>query len=84
MWSDDSFRFFVKEAMLNETEIYILDSRIKGTPISKQADKLGYSIDNVNKIIKQMKNKYDFIQKKNPDILPLRRKSSSETYMDTH
>ncbi len=41
------------------------------------------SIANVDKIISKLKKKYDNVQKYNP-LLPPRKPSDQETWMDTH
>lgn len=58
-------------------------TRVKGWTITKQAMELGMSEAKVNKIIARLKVKYDNVQKYNP-MLPPRKNSAEETYMDTH
>lgn len=83
-WNNRIVDCFTKYALLSENEEYIIRSRAYGTTITAQAEYLHMSIDNVNKIIARLKQKYDLIQKEHPDELPPRRFSARETYMDTH
>lgn len=69
--------------MLSKEEEYIIRTRAKGFTITEQADKLGMSIDNVNKIIARLKKKYDEVQKYDP-LLPPRKSSAKEIYMDNN
>lgn len=82
-WNNTIIEEFVKLALLSETEEYIIRSRAYGTTITAQAEYLHMSIDNVKKIIARLKKKYDLVQKEST-ILPPRKFSSQETYMDTH
>ena len=50
---------------------------------TKQAVELDMSIANVDKIISKLKKKYDNVQKYNP-LLPPRKPSDQETWMDSH
>ena len=69
--------------MLTEDEEKILRSRAKGWTRVKQSMEYGMSIATVDRIIKRLKLKYDACQK-NSDILPPRKFSIEELYMDTH
>lgn len=82
-WNNVIIEEFIKCALLNETEEYIIRSRAYGTTITAQAEYLHMSVDNVKKIIAKLKQKYDLIEKNN-DKLPPRKYSAKETYMDTH
>lgn len=82
-WNKQVLDEFIKEAMLTEEEIFIMETRVKGMTITKQADQLHMSPDNVKKMIARLKKKYDIVQAYSP-ILPKRKPSAKETYMDTH
>lgn len=82
-WTKIIVEEFIKDAMLSKEEEYIIRTRAKGYTITKQADELNMSVDNVNKIIARLKIKYDNVEKYNP-LLPPRKFSAKETYMDTH
>lgn len=82
-WNKHIVEVFIEEAMLSEEEIFILETRVKGYPISKQAELLSMSESSVNRIINRLKKKYDNIQKYHPD-LPKRRISNQELFMDNN
>lgn len=83
-WTKQVMELFIEKAMLSDDEIYILKSRIKSTPVSAQADFLGYSESTVHRMISKMKKKYDTVQKEYPDIFPIRKKSTKEVWMDNN
>lgn len=83
-WTKKVTEDFIELAMLTEDEEYILRSRIKGTPVSIQADHLCCSDSTVHRIISKMKKKYDLVQKEYPERFPVRRKSAKETWMDNN
>lgn len=83
-WTKTIMQCFIDEAMLSEEEIFILETRVKGWPISKQAAELNRSESSIHKSIAQLKKKYDRVQKLHPDTMPPRRASAKEAYMDTH
>lgn len=83
-WSKQVLTDFCTLALLNEEEIYIMESRVKGTPVSIQADHLCCSESTVHRMIAKLKKKYDVVQKEFPDKFPKRRKSAKETWMDNN
>lgn len=83
-WSKQVLTDFCNLALLNEDEIYIMESRVKGTPVSLQADHLCCSESTVHRMIAKLKKKYDVVQKEFPDKFPKRRKSAKETWMDNN
>lgn len=82
-WTKFIYDTFCEEAMLNETERFILRTRIDGWPVTKQAMHLHMSEANVHRLIRILKHKYDVVAAANPE-LPKRKHSAKETYMDTH
>lgn len=82
-WTKHIVEVFIEEAMLSELEIAILDTRVRGIPISQQAAMFNLSESSVNRIIKTLKKKYDCVQRYHPD-LPPRRMSNEEVYMDNN
>lgn len=76
--------FFIDKGMLNEEQIYILSSRVKGTTVTEQSLHLNKSISSINRQISKIKRIYDVVQEEYPDRLPIRRYSAREQYMDTH
>lgn len=82
-WNKIILEKFIEVAMLNEEEEAIMRTRVEGWTITRQALELGMSESKVSKIIARLKIKYDNVQKYEP-LLPPRRSSAEETYMDTH
>ena len=82
-WNKIIVETFIEEAMLTKDEEWILRTRGAGWSRTKQAVELNMSITNVDKIISKLKKKYDNVQKYNP-LLPPRKPSDQETWMDTH
>lgn len=83
-WTKKLLENFYEYALLNDDEIYIMESRIKGTPVSLQAAHLCVSESTVHRMISKIKKKYDAVQKEHPDKFPPRRASAKETWMDEH
>lgn len=81
-WNRIIFERFSSLAMLNEDELKILETRIAGWTRVKQAREFGMSLATVDRIISRLKDKYDTVQIYD-DILPPRRYSKEEEYMDT-
>lgn len=82
-WTKLIVEEFIKDGMLSKEEEYIIRTRAVGYTITQQAEELHMSTDNVSKIIARLKKKYDMVQKYNP-LLPPRKYSAKETYMDEH
>ena len=82
-WSKVILETFISEALLTKEEEMIMRTRVAGWTRLQQADQLGMSISTVDAIIKRLKIKYDNVSKYNP-LLPPRKQSAQETYMDTH
>ena len=81
-WNRVIMERFTHLAMLNETEQEILRTRIEGWTRVKQAREFGMSLATLDRYISELKRKYDAVQKYD-DILPPRRYSKEEEYMDT-
>lgn len=84
IWTRQLLNDLYEYAVLNENEQYLMESRIKGVPVSIQADYLCCSESTVHRMISKIKKKYDVVQKQHPDKFPPRRKSAKETWMDKH
>ena len=82
-WNKIILEEFIALAVLNEDEEKILRTRVAGWTITRQSMAFNLSISAVNRIIKRLKVKYDNVQPYSP-LLPPRRFSAEETYMDTH
>jgi len=64
---------FIEEAMLSDDEIKVLEMRAKQVPVARQAQIMNMSESSINRITKRLKEKYDIVQKYNPE-LPSREK----------
>lgn len=82
-WSKIILETFIAEAMLSKEEEEIMRTRVAGWSRVEQSMKLGMSLSTVDRLIARLKVKYDNVQKYNP-ILPPRKSSAQETWMDTH
>lgn len=80
IWTDVIFNEFVRRAMLNDDEIKILETTIKGWSRVKQSIELNMSVSRIQRIDKRLRAKYDAAQK-GSDILPPRKcyKSGTKT-----
>ena len=58
-------------------------TRVAGWSRTKQADTLHISVSLLDKRIAKLKKKYDYVQKTSP-LLPPRKPSEKELWMDTH
>lgn len=76
-WTKKVLEAFIEEGNLNERQKYIMRTRAEGYSISKQAEELHLSVDQVNKEIALLKKIYDATQKYS-DILPVRCKNSKD------
>lgn len=81
VWTKIVLETFIQDAALTKDEEMVMRTRVAGWTRTKQADQLRMSISTVDRIIKRLKIKYDKVQKTNP-ILPPRKFSAAETYMD--
>lgn len=80
-WNKIILETFISEALLTKEEEEIMRTRVAGWSRTKQAMELGMSLSTVDRHIANLKRKYDSVQKYNP-ILPPRRSSAEETWMD--
>lgn len=82
-WNNIILDEFVRLAALTGDEEKIMRTRMNGWTITQQSIEFGMSTATINRIIRRLKVKYDNVQPYSP-ILPPRRFSAKETYMDTH
>ena len=82
-WTKLIVEEFIREGMLSKDEEFIIRTRAKGYTITQQADALNMSPDSISKKIALLKRKYDEVAKYDP-LLPPRRVSKQERYMDSH
>ena len=72
-WTKSIYDEFCSEAMLSDLEKAILKTRIQNWSRVKQATEFNLSVSAVDRIIKNLKRKYDCAALNNP-ILPERHK----------
>lgn len=82
-WNKIILERFIELAILTKEEEEIMRTRVAGWTITKQSMEFHMSKSKVDKIISSLKAKYDDVQQYDP-ILPPRRTSKEEEYMDTH
>lgn len=82
-WNKLILEEFISEAMLTKDEEMVMRTRVAGWTRTKQAMELGMSLATVDRIIKRLKVKYDNVQKYSL-LLPPRKSSVEETFLDTH
>lgn len=80
-WNKLILEEFIREACLTKDEEMIIRTRVAGWSRVKQSMELNMSLATVDRLIKSLKKKYDNVQKYDP-ILPPRRSSAEETWMD--
>lgn len=82
-WNKIILEEFVRIGGLTSIEEEVIRTRVAGWTRTEQSIKLGLSVPTIDRAIKRCKVKYDNAQKYSP-ILPPRRFSVKEVYMDTH
>lgn len=82
-WNKIILEEFIQLATLTKEEEMIMRTRVAGWSRVRQSMELGMSLATVDRIIRRLKIKYDHIQPYSP-LLPPRKYSSEETWMDTH
>lgn len=80
-WNKIILETFIQEGCLTQDEEMIMRTRVAGWSRVKQSEELGMSLSTVDRLISSLKYKYDNAQKYNP-ILPPRKQSAKETWMD--
>lgn len=83
IWSKIVLETFIAEANLTKEEEMVIRTRVKGWSRVKQSMELNMSLSTIDRIIVKLKKKYDVVQKYNP-LLPPRKFSAKELWMDTH
>lgn len=82
-WNKIILEEFIAIGCLTKEEEEIMRTRVAGWSITKQAYEFGMSERKVNSIINKLKKKYDNAQRYSV-ILPPRKKSDKETWMDNN
>lgn len=83
IWTKIVLEEFIKLGNLTKEEEMIIRTRCQGWTVLKQSRELHMSVSSVNRHIKHLKAVYDKVQP-HSCILPPRKKSAKELYMDTH
>lgn len=82
-WNKLILETFIDLAALSKEEEWVMRTRVAGWPRTRQAMELHISVETLDRIIRRLKRKYDAVQQQSP-LLPPRKKSSEELWMDTH
>ncbi len=83
IWTKIIVEEFVRLGNLTKDEEMVLRTRADGWTITQQSLKLSMSVSTVNRIVSRLKRKYDAVQPYSV-ILPPRKASAKELYMDTN
>lgn len=83
LWSKVILEEFIAQAQLTKVEEEVMRTRVAGWTRVEQCMKLGISMATLDRTIKRLKIKYDECQKYSA-LLPPRKASAKELYMDTH
>lgn len=83
IWTKVVLERFIDLANLTPLEEHIMRTRAAGWSRQKQMMEFHISASTLDRTIAMLKLKYDSVQQYDP-ILPPRRKSSKELWMDTH
>lgn len=82
-WNKIILETFIEEGCLTKEEEIIIRTRVAGWSRTKQSMELDISLSTVDRLISSLKKKYDNVQKYNP-LLPPRKESAQETWMDNN
>lgn len=72
-WTQSIINNFIREACLSDDEAFIIQTRARGMSIVEQSIKLNKSVQTINRMIKDLKIKYDIVQMENPSMFPKRK-----------
>lgn len=81
IWTKFILERFIDVGNLTKEEEAVIRTRAAGWTRTEQSMKLGMSLSTIDRIIKRLKAKYDRAQKYDV-LLPPRKQSSQELYMD--
>lgn len=84
IWTKNTLEFFLEHSMMNDFQKQIMIDRCQNMTVIQMSLKYHCSESTVHKEIAKIKKIYDVVQNEHPDILPPRKKSAKELYMDTH
>lgn len=83
LWTKIIVEEFIRLGNLTEFEEQVFRTRTAGWSRVKQSNELNVSLATVDRTIKALKAKYDAVQPYST-ILPVRKESAQELYLDTH
>lgn len=81
-WTKSLLEEFSTEAMLSDREIKLMEMRIHGDSVIKQAQELYVSTSTVCRMLAIVRAKYDALHKEMPDKFPYRKPSRFEKYLE--
>jgi len=83
IWTKFVLERFIELGNLTREEEMIMRTRASGMTITEQSMMFDMSPASVSRVIRRLKDKYDECQK-NDLLLPKRKTSEKERYMDSH
>lgn len=83
LWTKLILERFIEQGNLTVRQERIMRTRAAGYTIKEQSALLGYSVSLIKKEIATLKQIYDIVQRQDP-VLPPRKSSAKELYMDEH
>lgn len=84
IWTKQTLDFFLDHSGMNDLQKQIMITRCQNMTVVQQAQLLHCSESKIHKEIAKIKCIYDEVQRQHPDVLPVRKSSAKELYMDTH
>lgn len=82
LWTDKLTEAFIQKAALSEDEAYVMRTRARGYTVQQQSNYLHKSPATIGRLIANLKQKYDAVQKEYPEEFPPRKTSKVEKFMD--
>lgn len=82
LWTDKLTEAFIERAALSEDEAYVMRTRARGYTVQQQSDYLHKSPATIGRIVSNLKQKYDAVQKEYPEEFPVRKTNKIEKFMD--
>lgn len=83
LWTKLVLERFIELGNLTARQEHIMRTRASGYTIKEQSEMLGYSVQTIKREIANLKRIYDVVQRQDP-LLPPRKYSPNEIYMDTN
>lgn len=79
-WFKELLEDFIEEGLLSDDEAKIMRMRTKNKSILEQAEALKTSPETINRMVVELKKKYDNLHDKFPDRFPERTRSKNEKF----